>query len=122
MSAAMDAAALEADLNAMILKGAILDAFEKHYAEDVAMQENADPPCRGKAANRAREQAFVDSVAALHAVRLLGGAVTGERAYSEWEMDVTFKNGQRVLMTQCAARRWQNGKVAQERFYYNKSG
>lgn len=118
----LDTASLESDLNAMILKGDILDAFEKFYAEDVVMQENADPPCRGKAANRVREQAFVESVATLHAIRLIGGATTGDRSYSEWELDVTFRNGQRARMSQCAARQWKNGQVIHERFYYNKGG
>jgi hypothetical protein len=35
-------------------------------------------------------------------------------------MDVSFKNGQRYKATQVAVRKWENGKVAHERFFYNK--
>jgi len=35
---------------------------------------------------------------------MLGSAVEGDRSYAEWEMDVTFKGGQRVKMMQVAAR------------------
>ena len=51
---------------------------------------------------------------------MVGSAATGERSYSEWTMDVTFKGGGRVQMSQCAARQWKDGKVVHERFYYNK--
>jgi len=46
-------------LNAMILQGQILDAFEKFYAEDVVMQDNTKPPRIGKDANREHEKMFV---------------------------------------------------------------
>jgi hypothetical protein len=46
--------------------------------------------------------------------------VNGDITFSEWYMDVTFKNGQRAKMSQVAVRKWKNGKVAHERFFYNK--
>ena len=113
-------ASLESELNAMIQKGEILAAFEKYYADDIVMQENSEPPCNGKPANRVREQAFVDSVAQVHSIKLVNGAVNGDIAFSEWLMDVTFRGGQRVQMAQAAVRRWKNDRVVHERFYYNK--
>lgn len=113
-------AALEHGLNDQIVKGDILGAFEKYYADEVEMQENAEPPCKGKAANRAREQAFVDSVAKVHAITLLGAAVGDGVTFSEWMMDITYKNGTRAQSHQASVRRWKNGKVISERFYYNK--
>ncbi len=115
-----DTATMEKQLNATVLKGDLMGAFERFYADDVVMRENAEPPIPGKAANRTREQAFVDSVGAVHKVELLGSAVDGDVAYSEWMFDVTFKGGARVQLHQVAARRWKNGKVVSERFYYSK--
>jgi ketosteroid isomerase-like protein len=111
---------LESELNAMIQKGEIMAAFEKYYAEDVVMQENSEPPFAGKTANRAREQAFVDSVGQVHAIKVVNSAVSGDVAFSEWLLDVTFRNGQRAQMAQVAVRRWKNDRVVHERFYYNK--
>lgn len=110
----------ESELNAQIQKGEIMAAFEKYYADDIVMQENNEPPFEGKVANRAREQAFVDSVGQVHAITLVNSAVNGKIAFSEWLMDVTFRNGQRVQMAQVAVRRWNDGRVVHERFYYNK--
>ena len=109
---------LDRALNQAILSGDILNAFEKFYAEDVVMQENDLPPFTGKDVNRKREQEFVDSVKEFHGAKLLGEAINGDTSYSEWEYDVTFKNGTRTKLQQVASRRRKNGKVSHERFYY----
>ena len=111
-------AALDHQLNQAILGGDIISAFEKYYADDVVMQENDSPPHIGKAVNRKREQDFVNSVQEFHGARLIGEAVNGDRAYSEWEYDLTFKNGPRTKMQQVTSRLWKDGLVSHERFYY----
>lgn len=112
-------AAQEHALNAQVLQGKILDAFERFYAEEVVMQENAGTPTVGKAANRERERQFVASIAQFHHAALLGSAVEGDRSFSEWVMDVTFQGGVRVKLEQVAVRQWRDGLVVSERFYYN---
>lgn len=96
----------------------MLNAFDKFYADDVQMQENDSEPFKGKEVNRKREQEFLNSVEQFHGGKLLGEAVNGDVSYSEWEYDVTFKKGGRVKLQQVAARRWKNGKIVHERFYY----
>ena len=119
-STTQDVAALDKALNNQILTGDIMGAFEKFYAPDVVMQENSAEPFIGKEVNRKREQEFVNSIEAFHGASVVGSAITGDLSYSEWTMDVTFKGGIRVQMAQVAARRWKNGQIVNERFYYNK--
>ena len=115
-------AKLDHELNQAILSGDILGAFEKYYANDVVMQENDSAPFSGKEVNRKREQEFVNSVEQFHGAKLLGEAVNGDASYSEWEYDVTFKGGGgRVKLQQVASRRWKNGQIVHERFYYKAS-
>ena len=117
-----DIAKLDHELNQTILSGDILNAFDKFYANDVVMQENDSEPFKGKEVNRKREQEFVGSVEQFHGAKLLAEAVNGDASFSEWEYDVTFKGGGgRVKMQQVASRRWKNGQVAHERFYYKAS-
>jgi hypothetical protein len=113
-------AELEAELNRQILAGDILNAFDKFYAEDVIMQENSSEPFAGKALNREREVQFLNSVADFHGAKLIGSAVNGDRTYSEWEIDATYKGAGRAVLTQVAVRQWKNGQIAFERFYYTK--
>lgn len=108
----------EQDLNTMILAGEAMEAFEKHYADDCVMQENTDEQRVGKDACRDYEIAFFGNVAEFHGAELLASAVDGERSYSEWIFDCTFRDGSRMRNTQVAARTWRDGKVIKEQFFY----
>ena len=111
---------LEAKLNEAVLSGRAMEAFEELYADDVVMQENDAAPTRGKAANREREIAFFSSVEEFHGARVLSSVAANGISVSEWELDVTFRGAGRLKWTQAAVRRWKEGRVAAERFYYAK--
>jgi ketosteroid isomerase-like protein len=111
---------LDKQVNDDVLSGKAMEAFEKYYAEDVVMQENSEEPRKGKAANRKAEEEFFASVEAWNGGSVKASAVNGDVSFSEWEMDVTFKGGHRVKMSQVAVRHWKNGKIVHERFFYNK--
>ena len=111
---------LDKQVNDDVLSGKAMEAFEKYYAEDVVMQENSEEPRRGKAVNRKAEEEFFASVEAFNGGSVKASAVNGDVTFSEWEMDITFKGGHRVKMSQVAVRQWKNGKIVHERFFYNK--
>ena len=113
---------LDQKLNDAILAGDIMGAFETYYADQIVMQENSHEPTVGKDANRDREQQFVDSIAEFHGAGVLASSVTGETSFSEWWMDVTFQDGTRKKLEQAVVRRWQDGQVVNERFYYDSAG
>ena len=115
-----DIAASDAELNQMILTGQALEAFEKFYADDVVMQENSEEPRVGKDVNRKFEQEFFAGVAEWHDGKLVASAINGDTSFSEWYIDISFKNGFRMKSSQVAVRKWKNGKVVHERFFYNK--
>jgi hypothetical protein len=116
----MTIAELDAKLNDAILTGKALEAFEELYDENVVMQENSNEPFVGKAVNRQREIDFFSSIEAFHGAFVLSSAVNGDVSLSEWLYDVTFKGGVRVQLAQVAVRRWKDGKIVNERFYYSK--
>ena len=120
MSPTVDTAALDQTLNQMVLEGKALEAFEQFYADDVVMQENSEEPRVGKDFNRKAEQDFFASIAEFHDGKVLASAINGETSFSEWYMEVTFKNGHRYRLAQVAVRKWKDGKVIHERFFYNK--
>ena len=113
-------AELNKKLDDAVLAGKALEAFDELYAEDVVMQENSDTPFVGKAFNRTREIEFFSSIAQLHSAAVLSSASGEDTSFSEWEMDLTFKNGHRAKLSQTAVRRWKNGLIVHERFYYSK--
>jgi ketosteroid isomerase-like protein len=115
-----DISTLDNDLNQKILTGRALEAFEQYYADDVVMQENSDAPFVGKDTNRKREIEFFESVGEWHGAKLEASAVNGDTTFGQWWMDLTLKNGYRVNSTQVAVRKWKDGKIIHERFFYNK--
>ena len=114
-------AELDAQLNSMILSGKVMEAFEQLYAEDVVMQENLDEPKVGKAKCREAEIQFFSSLEAFHGAVLHAQAAAGDVGFAEWEFDVTFKGAPRMKMNQVSVRRWKDGQVVHERFYYKGS-
>jgi ketosteroid isomerase-like protein len=111
---------LEEELNREILSGRALDAFDRFYAEDLVMQENDEEPRVGKAVNRKFEEDFFSSIKEFHGATLGAVAVGDGVTFSEWTFDVTFQDGTRVANPQVTRRQWKDGKVVNERFYYNK--
>jgi len=113
-------AELNKKLDDAVLSGKALEAFDEFYAEDAVMQENSDAPFVGKAFNRNREIEFFSSIGEIHSAAVLSSVSGDDISFSEWEMDLTFKNGYRAKLNQTAMRRWKNGQIVHERFYYNK--
>ena len=101
-----------------ILKGEILETFDRFYADDVVMSENGVDPREGKAANRAYEEAFVNGVT-FHGAEVGEVLVDGDRAAIEWTFDFTPEDGgERVQQRQVALQVWRDGKVVRETFYH----
>ncbi len=106
-------------LNQMILEGKILDAFEKFYAEEVVMQDNDLPARVGKEVNRQYEEAFVNGLTEFRGAKVVNTTISDGLAVTEWWMDYTHKDYGERNYTQLAVQRWKNGKIVEEKFYYN---
>ena len=100
-----------------ILKGEILETFDRFYADDVVMSENGADPRVGKQANRAYEEAFVAGVT-FHGAEVGEVVVDGDRAAIEWVFDLTPKGAERTQQRQVALQVWRDGKIARETFYH----
>lgn len=106
-------------LNSMILEGKVLEAFEKFYSDDVVMQDNDYPARIGKDVNRQHEEAFVGGLTEFRGAKVLNSIVSDDLAVTEWWMDYTHKDFGTRNYTQLAVQRWKNGKIVEEKFYYN---
>jgi hypothetical protein len=106
-------------LNQMILEGKILDAFDKFYSEDVVMQDNNYPQREGKATNRQHEEAFVNGMTEFRGAKVVNSLISDDLAVTEWWFDYTHKDYGERNYRQLAVQRWKNGKIVEEKFYYN---
>ena len=106
-------------LNQMVLEGKILEAFEKFYSEDVVMQDNDYPARVGKDINRQAEETFVNGLTEFRGANVLNTLVSDDLAVTEWWFDYTHKDYGTRNYRQLAVQRWKNGKIIEEKFYYN---
>jgi len=113
-----DLHSLHDELNSLILARRHQEAFEKFHAEDCVMQENHEPPTRGKEFNREREEKFFAMLIEFHSIELDSSAVGDDVSFSEWRNEVTLEGIGRVKTEQVSVRRWRDGRIVSERFYY----
>lgn len=117
-----------ADLNARVLAGDILGAFDEHYHRDVVMSEVGGDLRVGKPECRAFEVDFVNGIKAFRGAEVLSTAVTQAKdgpngpsgtAMTEWFMDFDHAAwGDGVELRQVAVQQWQDGQVIRETFYH----
>ncbi len=110
---------LVTELNNMILEGRILDAFDKFYAPNVRMQDNDYPVREGFEVNRSYEEAFVNGLTEFRGAKVLNVLLSDGIACVEWWFDYTHKDYGVRNYRQVAVQRWHNGKIIEEKFYYN---
>jgi ketosteroid isomerase-like protein len=106
------------DLISLVENGQMLEAMNRYYAENVAMQENISPPTVGFAENYAREATFYGSLQALK-FTLVSVVVEGDRAAINWIVDYTTADGTKYRMDEIAIQTWRDGKIVHERYIYD---
>ena len=107
------------DLFGYIKQGKIVEAMTEFYDKDAKMQENANPPTIGQAANIEREKQFLSGVKEWKGFNVAASAVGDDVTFYECSLDFIATNGQAVHMEQVVVTRWKDGKIVHERFYYD---
>jgi len=106
------------DLNALVVEGKLMDAFEKYYHDDVVMQENANNPVIGKSANRQREIEFLNNIQEFRSASVNGVGVGADISFVVWSYDYTHKEWGVKNYTQVSVQNWKDGKIIKEQFFY----
>jgi len=106
-------------LNQMVLEGKIMNAFDKFHAYEVVYQDNNYPAREGKELNRQYEEAFVGGLTEFRGAKVINTLVSDDLAVTEWWFDYTHKDYGVRTYRQLAVQRWKNGKIVEEKFYYN---
>lgn len=106
-------------LNSLVLSGKPLEAFERFYHPDVAMQENEHEPVVGKDANRRREVEFFSNVTGFSEnARPLEIAIGENLTMVKWHYDYMHKDWGKKNYTQVSIQHWKDGQIVKEQFFY----
>ena len=107
------------DLFGYIRQGKIIEAMSEFYDKEIVMQDNANPPTKGLAANIEREKQFLSGVKEWKGFNVTAAGVGDDATFYESTMDFIATNGQPVHLEQVSVAKWRNGKIIHERFYYD---
>ena len=107
------------DLFGYIRQGKIVEAMNEFYDKETVMQENANPPTKGLAANIEREKQFMSGVKEWKGFNVTALGVGDEVTFYECNLDFIATNEHSVHMEQVVVAKWKNGKIVHERFYYD---
>lgn len=102
-----------------IQQGKIMDAMNEFYDADTVMQDNANPPTKGLAANIEREQQFLNGVKEWKGFHVTASGVGDNATFYECVMEFIATSDQPVRLEQVSVAKWKNGKIVHERFYYD---
>ena len=102
-----------------VRQGQIIDAMNEFYDKDTIMQDNANPPTKGLAANVEREKQFLSGVKEWKGFNVTASGVGDNVTFYESTMDFIATNGRPVHLEQASVAKWKNGKIVHERFYYD---
>ena len=107
------------DLLNHIRQGKIIEAMNEFYDKDTVMQDNANPPTKGLAANIEREKQFMSGVKELKGFNVTAQGAGDSVTFYESTADFITTNGQPMHSEQVSVAKWKNGKIVHERFYYD---
>jgi ketosteroid isomerase-like protein len=107
------------DLHNHIRQGKIIEALNEFYATDTVMQDNANRPTKGLAANIEREKQFMSSVKEWKGFNVTASGVGDNVTFYEAVVDFITTDDQHMHLEQVSVAKWRNGKIVHERFYYD---
>ena len=107
------------DLHNYIRQGKIIEALNEFYDTDTVMQDNANPPTKGLAANIEREKQFMSGVKEWKGFDVTATGVGDNVTFYEAVVDFVTADGKHIHLEQVSVAKWKNGKIVHERFYYD---
>jgi ketosteroid isomerase-like protein len=107
------------DFISLVERGEYVKAIEDFYHPDASMQENGQPPRKGRQALIEHERAVLAGLQAMRTRRVETLLVDGDRVVINWVFEMTGRDGQARTLDELALQIWVGDRIAVERFYYD---
>jgi ketosteroid isomerase-like protein len=99
--------------------GRYVEAIKAFYHEDASMQENLDPPRRGRENLIRGERRVIEAHRSIHTRPVRTFMVEGDRAVINWVFDFVDHEGRAFTLDEIAFQLWRGERIVEERFYYD---
>lgn len=101
--------------------GKLIEALKEFYHPNAVMRENLLPPRVGLAKSLERQEIAMRMTSKIHEVKIVSILVDGDHVAMECHAEWDTSNGERIRIEQMSLQTWQDGKVVEERFFYDPS-
>jgi hypothetical protein len=108
-------------LDAQILKGDIVGAFEKFAAENCVTKSNPQDITKTKSQKLEILGWFFSNIAATNRIERLAFQVGDNTSESQFVFEFVTKQGQPLIYNEVIRRTWADGKVVEEQYLLNQS-
>ena len=104
---------------AMVERNDHVQACAEFYTEDSTMQENQEPPRRGRSAHVANEERVMARATSVTSRCVRPVLVAGDTVVIRWIFHFVWLDGRETHMEELAYQRWEGERIAQETFFYD---
>ena len=103
----------------LVEQGQYVEAIEQFYAPHASMQENSQPPRRGRDTLVAYEKAVMAACSAMRTLPVESVLVDGDFVVIHWVFEFTRHSGKTLRIDELAHQRWEGDEIVEERFFYD---
>jgi ketosteroid isomerase-like protein len=103
----------------LVERGRYVEAIEQFYHDDASMQENLDPPRRGRDTLIKGERRVIEAHRSIGTRPVRTLMVEGDRAVINWVFDFVDHEGRAYTQDELAFQLWRGERIVEERFYYD---
>ena len=104
---------------AMVVGGKHDRAIADFCLPDSTMQENLNPPRKGRDGNVAREAATIAAFKEIRTTCVAPVFISGDHVVIHWIFEFVKTDDGIVRIEELAHQRWEGENIAEERFYYD---
>jgi len=104
---------------ARVEANAHVEAIAEFYAEDASMQENQQPPRRGRERLMAGESQVLAKAKTVHSACVRPVLVNGDTVVIRWRFRFEWLDGSITAIEELAWQRWVGERIAEEQFFYD---
>ena len=105
-------------MDAMVTKGAIVEAVEQFFAADANTSDYNDVTTSGKSQMVEKMQGFTGAIAKVNGITHHHTIVDAPLSASEFTFDFDMKDGSKILWHEIIRRRWNDdGQVIEEEYF-----
>lgn len=105
----------------MVLAEQHAEAIEQFYHEDASIQENLNPPRRGRDLLVAHEKASFAQLKSMQSYPPLLLVLAGDHVVIQWQFDIVDPAGQSRRLQEVSVQRWLGSRILTEQFFYDSA-